>query len=145
MLGISEERFWDSIPVELEPYREMDKMQQERLDYQMWQMGAYVTKAVSVAVDNVLNGKLDEVVDEIKYQLKPDSVDVVEDMALIATVGAGMSARKGTSARLFTALAEAGVNIRMIDQGSSEMNIIVGVEKKDFETAIKAIYKAFVE
>ena len=101
---------------------------------------------MSVVIDNnVLNGKLDEVVDEIKYQLKPDSVDVVEDMALIATVGAGMSARKGTSARLFTALAEAGVNIRMIDQGSSEMNIIVGVEKKDFETAIKAIYKAFVE
>ena len=101
---------------------------------------------MSVVIDNnVLNGKLDEVVDEIKYQLKPDSVDVVEDMALIATVGAGMSARKGTSARLFTSLAEAGVNIRMIDQGSSEMNIIVGVEEKDFETAIKAIYDAFVK
>ena len=101
---------------------------------------------MSVVIDNnVLNGKLDEVVDEIKYQLKPDSVEVVEDMALIATVGAGMSARKGTSAKLFTSLAEAGVNIRMIDQGSSEMNIIVGVEEKDFETAIRAIYKAFVE
>ena len=56
-----------------------------------------------------------------------------------------MSARKGTSAALFASLAEAGVNIRMIDQGSSEMNIIVGVEEKDFETAIKAIYGAFVE
>ena len=101
---------------------------------------------MSVVIDNkILGGKLEEVVEEIKYQLKPDSVDVVENMALIATVGAGMSARKGTSARLFTALAEAGVNIRMIDQGSSEMNIIVGVEEKDFETAIKAIYKAFVE
>ena len=65
-------------------------------------------------------------------------------MALIATVGSGMSARTGVSARLFTALAEAGVNIRMIDQGSSEMNIIVGVENKDFEKAIKAIYDAFV-
>ena len=101
---------------------------------------------MSVVIDNkVLNGKQDEIVEECKYQLKPDSIEVVEDMALIATVGAGMSARKGTSARLFTALAEAGVNIRMIDQGSSEMNIIVGVEEKDFETAIKAIYKAFVE
>ena len=101
---------------------------------------------MSVVIDNkVLNGKLDDIIEEMKYQLKPDSIDVVEDMALIATVGAGMSARKGTSARLFTALAEAGVNIRMIDQGSSEMNIIVGVEEKDFETAIKAIYKAFVE
>ena len=101
---------------------------------------------MSVVIDQkVLNGKTDEIVEEIKYQLKPDSVDVVEDMALIATVGAGMSARKGTSARLFTALADAGVNIRMIDQGSSEMNIIVGVEEKDFETAIKAIYNAFVK
>ena len=101
---------------------------------------------MSVVIDSkTLNGKLDEIIEEFKYQLKPDSIDVVEDMALIATVGAGMSARKGTSARLFTALADAGVNIRMIDQGSSEMNIIVGVEEKDFETAIKAIYGAFVE
>lgn len=100
---------------------------------------------MSVVIDNkTLNGKLDEIIEEFKYQLKPDSIDVVEDMSLIATVGAGMSARKGTSARLFTALADAGVNIRMIDQGSSEMNIIVGVEEKDFETAIKAIYEAFV-
>ena len=101
---------------------------------------------MSVVIDDkVLNGKLDEIVEEFNYQLKPDSIDVSKDIALIATVGAGMSARKGTSARLFTALADAGVNIRMIDQGSSEMNIIVGVEEKDFETAIKAIYKAFVE
>ena len=101
---------------------------------------------MSVVIDSkTLNGKLDEIVEEFKYQLKPDSIEVFEDMTLIATVGAGMSARKGTSARLFTALAEAGVNIRMIDQGSSEMNIIVGVEEKDFETAIKAIYGAFVE
>ena len=55
------------------------------------------------------------------------------------------TSRTGTSARLFTALAEADVNIRMIDQGSSEMNIIVGVENKDFETAIRAIYNAFIE
>ena len=54
-----------------------------------------------------------------------------------------MNARTGVSAKLFTALAEAGVNIRMIDQGSSEMNIIVGVENKDFDKSIKAIYKAF--
>ena len=65
-------------------------------------------------------------------------------MALIATVGHGMLSRTGVSAKLFTALAEKKINIRMIDQGSSEMNIIVGVENKDFETAIKAIYAAFV-
>ena len=56
-----------------------------------------------------------------------------------------MSARTGVSATLFTALAKAGVNIRMIDQGSSEMNIIVGVDNKDFEKAIRAIYDAFVQ
>ncbi len=101
---------------------------------------------MSVVIDSKLLGnKLEEIIEEIKIQLKPDSIDVASDMTLIATVGAGMSARMGTSARLFTALADAGVNIRMIDQGSSEMNIIVGVEEKDFETAIKAIYGAFVE
>ena len=66
-------------------------------------------------------------------------------MALIATVGCGMAYKTGVSANLFRALADAGVNIRMIDQGSSEMNIIVGVENKDFETAIKAIYDAFID
>jgi aspartate kinase len=66
-------------------------------------------------------------------------------MALLATVGVGMSYRLGVAAKLFTALAEARVNIRMIDQGSSEMNIIVGVENDDFETATRAIYEAFVE
>ena len=101
---------------------------------------------MSVVLDNrVLNGKLEDLVEEIENQLRPDRLDVVEDMALIATVGAGMAERKGTSAKLFAALADAGVNIRMIDQGSSEMNIIVGVENKDFDTSIKAIYEAFVE
>lgn len=92
-----------------------------------------------------LDGRLDEILEEFRQQLKPDTMDVSEDVALIATVGFGMSARPGTSARLFTALAEAGVNIRMIDQGSSEMNIIVGVENQDLEKSIKAIYNAFVK
>ncbi len=101
---------------------------------------------ISVVVDNdELDGKLDDVVDEIQRQIQPDTLDVFENMALIATVGRGMSARTGTSAKLFTALANAGVNIRMIDQGSSEINIIVGVQNKDFEKAVKAIYDAFVE
>ena len=101
---------------------------------------------VSVVMSNQsINGRLDEVLDEFRTRLRPDSIDVFENMALIATVGHGMSFRPGVSARLFTALADAGVNIRMIDQGSSEMNIIVGVENKDFETAIRAIYQSFVE
>ncbi len=101
---------------------------------------------VSVVMSNqAINGRIDEVLDEFRTRLRPDSIDVFENMALVATVGHGMSFRPGVSAKLFTALAEAGVNIRMIDQGSSEMNIIVGVENRDFETAIRAIYQAFVE
>ena len=101
---------------------------------------------VSVVMANkAINGRLDEVLDEFRTRLRPDSIDVFEDMALIATVGHGMSYRQGVSAKLFEALAAAGVNIRMIEQGSSEMNIIVGVENKDFKKAIRAIYEAFVE
>lgn len=99
---------------------------------------------MSVVIDNrMVNGRLDEIVEDIQRQLKPDTLEVVHDIALIATVGAGMAARKGTSATLFSALAKAGINVRMIDQGSSEMNIIVGVDEKDFDKAIKAIYNAF--
>ena len=90
-------------------------------------------------------GKIDDIVAEIKRKLEPDTVDVFHDIALIATVGCGMSQRPGVSAKLFTALADSGVNIRMIDQGSSEMNIIVGVSNRDFEKAIRAIYQAFIE
>lgn len=57
MLGVSEERFWDSAPVDLDPYRKMDEFNQERLDYNMWMMGMYITNAVGVAVSNALNGK----------------------------------------------------------------------------------------
>ena len=100
---------------------------------------------VSVVMSNkAINGRLEEVLDEFRTRLRPDSIDVFEDMALIATVGHGMSYRQGVSATLFEGLADAGVNIRMIEQGSSEMNIIVGVKNKDFEKAIRAIYRAFV-
>ncbi len=100
---------------------------------------------VSVVVSNKsLDGRLDELLDAFHKQLDPDHMETFEDIALIATVGHGMSSRSGVSAALFTALAEAEVNIRMIDQGSSEMNIIVGVQNRDFDTAIRAIYQAFV-
>ena len=90
-----------------------------------------------------LNGNRDDLMEAFERQLNPDSMEVFDDIALIATVGCGMSRRRGVSATLFTARAEAEVNIRMIDQGSSEINIIVGVENKDFEKAIRAIYDAF--
>lgn len=101
---------------------------------------------VSVVMSNKsIEGQLDEVLDAFQSRLQPDSIDVIHDIALIATVGQRMDRRPGTCAKLFSALADAKVNVRMIDQGSSEMNIIVGVENKDFEKAIRAIYNAFIE
>ena len=100
---------------------------------------------VSVVMSNKqINGRLDEIMEEFRSRLRPDSIDVLENIAQIATVGHKMASRRGTAATLFTALADAGVNIRMIDQGSSELNIIVGVDNSDFNKAIQAIYKAFV-
>lgn len=87
----------------------------------------------------------EDLLDDIRRKTQPDNMEVYDEMALIATVGNGMAKTRGVSARLFGALYHAGVNVRMIDQGSSEMNIIVGVENNEFATAIKAIYHAFVE
>ena len=98
-----------------------------------------------VIADSQLNGKLESVLKAISEQINPDSLEVFPNMALIATVGRGMAYTPGIAARLFTALANAGINVRMIDQGSSEINIIVGVATEDFEESIRAIYKAFVE
>ncbi|MGB4439447.1 MAG: aspartate kinase [Sedimentibacter sp.] len=86
-----------------------------------------------------------EIVEELKIKLMTESVKVIKNLSLISTVGIRMAYKSGISAKLFNALGENNVNIRMIDQGSSEINIIVGVEDKDFETAIKAIYNAFIK
>lgn len=88
--------------------------------------------------------KEQSVVAEINRLTHPDSIDIESDLALIAVVGRGMKAAKGTSGRIFSALAHANVNVKMIDQGSSELNIIIGVRNEDFENAIKAIYNIFV-
>ncbi len=106
-------------------------------------MPSSIDTASIIVATKYLAGKEDEVVDEIKRILQPDTVEVFNDMSLIATVGSGMSKRLGVSAQLFKALADSKVNVRMIDQGSSEMNIIVGVENKDFEKAIRSIYSTF--
>jgi aspartate kinase len=75
----------------------------------------------------------------------PDSIDLESDLALIAVVGRGMRQTRGTAGRIFSALAHASINVKMIDQGSSELNIIIGVRNEDFEEAIRAIYRIFVE
>lgn len=87
---------------------------------------------------------LDRVVDGIKEVCNPDTIDIDRNLALIAIVGHGMNRRKGTATKVFSSLANADVNVRMIDQGSSELNIIVGVENKDYETAITALYNEFL-
>lgn len=102
--------------------------------------------SISVVVsDEELNGKLSKIKEEMRIYLNPDNIISSSNMALVAVVGRGMIRTKGISARVFTALSSNGVNIRMISQGSSELNIIIGIENSDFETAIKAIYKAFYE
>lgn len=80
----------------------------------------------------------------IHQAVQPDSIELESDLSLIAIVGRGMKAKRGTSGRIFSALAHAHVNVKMIDQGSSELNVVVGVRNHDFENAIRALYDIFV-
>lgn len=88
--------------------------------------------------------KEQKVIAGIHRAVEPDLVEMESDLALIAVVGRGMKATRGTSGRIFSALAHANVNVKMIDQGSSELNIIIGVRNHDFNAAIKAVYDIFV-
>ena len=90
-------------------------------------------------------GKEQSVISAIHRMAKPDSIEIESNLALIAVVGRGMKSTRGTAGRIFSALAHANINVKMIDQGSSELNIIIGVKNSDFETAIRAIYDIFVE
>jgi aspartate kinase len=100
------------------------------------------TMSVIVA-DEQLKGKTHLLLEEIQKELNPDRVEILDGYALIATVGEGMAYHPGIAGRLFAALGAAGINVRIIDQGSSEINIIVGVESKDYEAAVRTIYQAF--
>jgi aspartate kinase len=96
-----------------------------------------------VVAQSQLQDKLEKILKEIEMKCNPDNIEIHPNMALVAIVGRGMLRSIGTSARIFDALAKNDINVRMISQGSSEINIIVGVENKDFENAIRAIYNAF--
>ena len=89
-------------------------------------------------------GKEQQVISSIRRLVNPDIIDLEADLALVAVVGRGMKSTRGTAGRIFSALAHANINVKMIDQGSSELNIIIGVSNNDFENAIKAIYDIFV-
>ncbi len=97
-----------------------------------------------VISDSVIGDKMQTLLDGIKKAVDPDRIEICSGLSLIATVGHGMSYKPGTAARLFSALSRYGINIRMIDQGSSELNIIVAVGNDDYEKAINAIYEEFV-
>ncbi|MBP5208617.1 MAG: aspartate kinase [Clostridia bacterium] len=100
---------------------------------------------MSVIVKNSeLSGKLDYVLNGIQQEACPDSVSVEDGIALIAVVGRAMVKSKGTAAKVFKAIAEADVNVKMIDQGSDELNIIIGIDEEDFEKTIRAIYAEFI-
>ena len=101
------------------------------------------TMTVFVHQDEFMH-KEQKVVASLYRLAKPDSIEIESDLALIAVVGRGMKATRGTAGRIFSALSHVNVNVKMIDQGSSELNIIIGVTNDDFEAAIKAIYDIFV-
>ena len=101
------------------------------------------TMTVFVHQDEFMH-KEQKVVAGLHRLADPDYIDIESDLALIAVVGRGMKSTRGTAGRIFSALAHSNVNVKMIDQGSSELNIIIGVANEDFDTAIKAIYDIFV-
>ncbi len=102
------------------------------------------TMTVFVAQEEFM-GKEQMVLSALHRLADPDSIDLEGNLALIAVVGRGMRSTRGTAGRIFSALAHASINVKMIDQGSSELNIIIGVRNEDFENAIRAIYSIFVE
>ncbi|MGI6654447.1 MAG: aspartate kinase [Christensenellales bacterium] len=102
--------------------------------------------SVSVIVSQAdISGKERKILEEIRIYCSPDALVSMPSIALIAVVGQGMIHAAGSAARVFRALGDDKVNIRLISQGSSELNILIGVDNQDFENAIRAIYKAFVQ
>lgn len=101
------------------------------------------TLTVFVHQDEFMH-KEQKVVAAIHRLAEPESIEIESDLALIAVVGRGMKSTRGTAGRIFSALAHNNINVKMIDQGSSELNIIIGVANDDFENAIRAIYEIFV-
>ena len=99
---------------------------------------------MSVVVNDMSLTKDKElIINDLFAETNADSIDVESGIALVAVAGHGMKNMRGTAAKIFGALADANINIRMIDQGSSELNIIIGVNNDDFEESIRTIYRAF--
>ena len=101
------------------------------------------TISVVIETAKLKDGVLGDIVNELRESINPDYIHVLENVSLVATVGHGMKKRIGTAAQIFKSLADANINIVMIDQGSSELNIIIGVANDDYEKCIRAIYNVF--
>ena len=98
-----------------------------------------------VVATAAIKGKRDRLIHALNRAVRADHIEITDGLSLIAVVGRGMVKAKGTAARVFNAVSDAGVNIRMIDQGSSERNIILSVDEDSFEQAMSAIYEEFVK
>ena len=117
----------------------------DRHDISFESMPCGIDNLTIILNDADIKGKMDVLYHEIRTELKPDTVEIASSIALIATVGRGMARTVGVAARLFTALSNAGISSRIIDQSPKEMNLMVGVDQRDFEGAVRAIYRAFCE
>ena len=82
---------------------------------------------------------------DLQQEISPDNITVQDQIAIVTAVGHQMAFRPGVSGRIFAALGQADINIRMISQGPDELNIIFGVENKDFANAIRVLYNSFVK
>lgn len=91
-----------------------------------------------------IEGKEDEVLSKIRKAVAPDHIELEKGIAMLAVVGRGMRRTRGTAARIFASMAHARINVKMIDQGSSELNVIIGIGEEDFEEAIRRIYDMFI-
>ena len=91
-----------------------------------------------------IEGKEDEVISKIRKAVSPDHIELEKGIAMLAVVGRGMRRTRGTAARIFASMAHARINVKMIDQGSSELNIIIGIGEEDFNEAIRRIYDMFI-
>ena len=98
-----------------------------------------------VVSSDKVSRSLYEMLGELQKEVQPNKITVTEHIAIVAAVGRKMAYRPGVSGKIFAKLGENGVNIRMITQGPEELNIIVGVEEKDFEQAIRVLYNSFVK
>jgi aspartate kinase len=97
-----------------------------------------------VIAEKEFDGKRESVINNICAAVEPESIFIEGELALLAVVGRGMKNAKGTAAKVFRAIAEANISIRTIDQGSSELSIIIGINEADFETAQRALYNEFI-